>query len=421
MRGGVGVYTVAVHHRRHLQPGFSQSTPLVADAGQRADVPGDAGATRSRTACCSRSGNALGAEHVPRRRTSSRFAPLDFKNAQNMRYIGQRAARAAGPVAARSRLRRQPRLRPARPTQELERRSPRSTSRPAPCATRRRSTSSARRSPIRSSGLLPDRLQRRDRRALAAAAAVPAVRQRADRSTTTARAEYNSAQFEAREALHARATTRARQPTRGRSFTERVFKLNATDTDLREAAVARSTCRTASTLERHLGAAVRQRDGAGRADASGVRQRADRRLERQRDRAVPERPAASTSTAQHLLQRRSRRVEGELHATNTDVPVFDISGFYFHDAAVQTNGVDDPAKQRADSRIRLANNVRYFPSRIDGHPQPVPEPVGHLDRQAGAAQRPRPRAVQRRVPERVQPCRSSTTRTPIRPTPTSAR
>ena len=46
--------------------------------------------------------------------------------------------------------------------------------------------------------------------------------------------------------------------------------------------------------------------------------------------------------------------------------MFDISGFYFHDAAVQTNGVDDPAKQRADSRIRLANNVRYFPSRIDG-------------------------------------------------------
>ena len=46
--------------------------------------------------------------------------------------------------------------------------------------------------------------------------------------------------------------------------------------------------------------------------------------------------------------------------------MFDISGFYFHDAAVQTNGVDDPTKQRADSRIRLANNVRYFPSRVPG-------------------------------------------------------
>jgi Carboxypeptidase regulatory-like domain/TonB dependent receptor-like, beta-barrel len=54
------------------------------------------------------------------------------------------------------------------------------------------------------------------------------------------------------------------------------------------------------------------------------------------------------------------------YTNNSDVPVFDISGFYFHDAAVQTNGVDDPVKQRADTRIRLANNLRYFPSRVDG-------------------------------------------------------
>ena len=54
------------------------------------------------------------------------------------------------------------------------------------------------------------------------------------------------------------------------------------------------------------------------------------------------------------------------YSGDSNQPVFDISGFYFHDAAVQTNGVDDPTKQRADSRIRLANNVRYFPSRIPG-------------------------------------------------------
>jgi hypothetical protein len=54
------------------------------------------------------------------------------------------------------------------------------------------------------------------------------------------------------------------------------------------------------------------------------------------------------------------------YSSNADVPVFDLSGFYFHDAAVQTNGVDDPVKQRADTRIRLANNVRYFPSRVGG-------------------------------------------------------
>ncbi len=49
---------------------------------------------------------------------------------------------------------------------------------------------------------------------------------------------------------------------------------------------------------------------------------------------------------------------------DTNQPVFDISGFYFHDAPVQTGGVDNPALQRADQRIRLANNIRYFPSRI---------------------------------------------------------
>jgi hypothetical protein len=47
-----------------------------------------------------------------------------------------------------------------------------------------------------------------------------------------------------------------------------------------------------------------------------------------------------------------------------DVPAWNISCFYFHDAAVQTNGVDDPAKQRADQRIQMGNNVRYFPSTL---------------------------------------------------------
>jgi len=45
-----------------------------------------------------------------------------------------------------------------------------------------------------------------------------------------------------------------------------------------------------------------------------------------------------------------------------DSPIFDLSGFYFHDAAVQTNAADDPAKQRADQRISLANNIRTVAS-----------------------------------------------------------
>jgi hypothetical protein len=54
--------------------------------------------------------------------------------------------------------------------------------------------------------------------------------------------------------------------------------------------------------------------------------------------------------------------------------VFDTSGFYFTDAAVQfidpntgqPTGVPDPAKQRNDPRIRLASNIRRFPSRLPG-------------------------------------------------------
>lgn len=44
--------------------------------------------------------------------------------------------------------------------------------------------------------------------------------------------------------------------------------------------------------------------------------------------------------------------------------VFDISGFYFSDAAVQTNGVVDPVKQRNDIRIQLGANIRTLPSRF---------------------------------------------------------
>jgi hypothetical protein len=44
---------------------------------------------------------------------------------------------------------------------------------------------------------------------------------------------------------------------------------------------------------------------------------------------------------------------------------FDTSGFYFHDSAVQTNGVDDPSKQRGDNRIKLADNIRTLPSRFN--------------------------------------------------------
>jgi Carboxypeptidase regulatory-like domain len=45
-----------------------------------------------------------------------------------------------------------------------------------------------------------------------------------------------------------------------------------------------------------------------------------------------------------------------------DVPAWDTSCFYFHDALVQVGGVDNPTLQRNDQRIQLGNNVRYMPS-----------------------------------------------------------
>ena len=66
---------------------------------------------------------------------------------------------------------------------------------------------------------------------------------------------------------------------------------------------------------------------------------------------------------QNLKSSIGDEVEGGI--SGLDVPAWDTSCFYLHDARVQTNGVDDPAKQRADQRIQLTNNnVRYFPSTL---------------------------------------------------------
>ncbi|MEP7341997.1 MAG: carboxypeptidase-like regulatory domain-containing protein [Acidobacteriota bacterium] len=60
------------------------------------------------------------------------------------------------------------------------------------------------------------------------------------------------------------------------------------------------------------------------------------------------------------------KLKTRIKPENVDGTVFDISGFYFTDAAVQTNGVIDPNKQRNDPRIQLGNNVRVLPSRWAG-------------------------------------------------------
>ena len=72
--------------------------------------------------------------------------------------------------------------------------------------------------------------------------------------------------------------------------------------------------------------------------------------------------AASCGSPTSLVSNIGKTVDGKI--LGLDVPAWDTSCFYFHDAAVQTNGVDDPVKQRADPRIQLGNNVRYFPSTL---------------------------------------------------------
>jgi hypothetical protein len=56
-----------------------------------------------------------------------------------------------------------------------------------------------------------------------------------------------------------------------------------------------------------------------------------------------------------------RRLTTRIDGSTIDA-VFDTSGFYFTDAAVQTGGIVDPEKQRNDPRIRLAFNRRTLPS-----------------------------------------------------------
>jgi hypothetical protein len=65
-----------------------------------------------------------------------------------------------------------------------------------------------------------------------------------------------------------------------------------------------------------------------------------------------------------LMSNIGKKVNGKI--AGLDVSAWDLTGFYLHDPPVQTNGQDDPAKQRADQRIQLSGNssYRYFPSTL---------------------------------------------------------
>ena len=71
---------------------------------------------------------------------------------------------------------------------------------------------------------------------------------------------------------------------------------------------------------------------------------------------------ASCGDPTALVSNIGETVNGKI--AGLDTPAWKTSCFYFHDAAVQTNGVDDPVKQQNDPRIQLGNNLRYFPSTL---------------------------------------------------------
>jgi hypothetical protein len=145
-------------------------------------------------------------------------------------------------------------------------------------------------------------------------------------------------------------------------FTERLSKLNATDTSYEER-------RAASDIPHRiaLSGILELPFGRGRhwgRDASGL---TDALIGGWSVQAIGQLQSGRPSfTFGNLYYSGDPNALKAHYSSNTDVPVFDTSGFYFHDAAVQTNGVDDPAKQRNDNRIRLGDNVRYFPTRPTG-------------------------------------------------------
>jgi hypothetical protein len=146
-------------------------------------------------------------------------------------------------------------------------------------------------------------------------------------------------------------------------FTERVFLLNPTDTEYE------NRLQDADVPHRFVVSTIWELPfGQGRRYASGVNRLVDAFIGGWSVQAIGQLQSGRPIN----FADRNIYFNGDLGSLKTDfkgdknLPVFDISGFYFHDAAVQTNGTDDPAKQRADQRIRLANNIRYFPSRVDG-------------------------------------------------------
>jgi hypothetical protein len=362
VRGGVGIYTVPNIIFGNFQPGFSASTPIVTSLDNgltfRADLvnPFTDGVTDP-------AGAALGADTFLGRElttgtTGVRLVPIDFDNAHNMRYSigvqhelpGQWLVEAAyagsrgwdlttggGGQAGEIELN-------GVPAQYL------STSAVRDQATINVLTAQVT-NPFR--GLLPGTAFNgatiARQQLLRPFPQFDNIRTRADDGTSV----YNSAQFKLEKRFTQGYTVLAAYTWS--KFTEKVFKLNATDTDYEER--------------------LSEFDVPHRFVLSGIYE-----LPFGRDRRWANESALADAfvggwSVQAIGQMQSGRpisfhdrniyFNGDLESLKTDysgdtnLPVFDISGFYFQD-------LPTPAAQRADQRIRLANNIRYFPSRVPG-------------------------------------------------------
>jgi hypothetical protein len=187
--------------------------------------------------------------------------------------------------------------------------------------------------------------------------------------------QFQSAQFRVERRFHAGYTLLASYAWS--HFTERVSKLNATDTQY-ETRISENDVphRVAVTAIWELPFGRGHTLGGGSAWTSALVGGWSVQVLGQ---VQSGRPLCSTNavTGQTALAGNNPCILGNLYysgdprqlvaniSSATVDHAFDTSGFYFHDAPVQTNGVDDPVKQRADQRIRLADNIRTFPTRLE--------------------------------------------------------
>jgi hypothetical protein len=363
LRGGWGMYTVPAIIFGNFQPGFSQTTPVVISNDNGLTFRGNL-ANAFVDGVIEPAGAALGANTFLGQ-DLQRFAPIAFNNAQNMRYtigiqrelphqwlvegayVGSRGwdlTTGGGGAEGEIELN-------GTPAQYL------STSRQRDQAVIDFLSANVA-NPFR--GLIPGvGINGNITRAQLLRPYPHLLNVRTWNSDGTSR--YNSAQFKI-EKRFTRGYTLLVGYTWSK-FTERVFQLNPSDTTyeerLSEADVPHRLA-VSGIWELPFGRGRHwARDAGGLLDAAigGWSLQAIGQIQSGRPISFHD---------------RNIYFNGDLNALKTDFtgdsrsPVFDISGFYFNDAAVMTNGQLDPAKQRADQRIRLANNIRYFPSRIPG-------------------------------------------------------